>query len=272
MPPIYTPTYCYDDSTLTPPAPGRDLIMKIGLVHSLPGIGPVTGGQYVGISRSVGPLHTRLWRPHDNVEMTLPNDEVTPWTSPFSTFAITTHGIHPLSAEPGWEWLNWTVADHLAHDAATARTSRPLVVVPCGTKKASVPSPAGRLYTGSYHRLGLRAAAALTSPDDTRILSALHGLLPLHRIVEPYSLRLGQPKSVTADKLREQAAEQNLLDRPDVVLFGGRDYVDLALQVWPHARTPLVGTGGIGDQQHRLAAIAATGHLDGVATSTELSA
>ncbi|OUS97388.1 DUF6884 domain-containing protein [Rhodococcus sp. NCIMB 12038] len=262
MPPIYTPTYRYDDATLTPPAPGRELIMKIGLVQSLPGIGPKIGGRYIGVPRAIGPLNTRLWRPDDGVEMTLPNEQVMPWTSSFGTFAITARGIHPLSAEPGWEWLNWTVADHLAHDAATAGACNPLVVVPCGAAKERTPAPAARLYRSTYFRLGLNAANALTGPESVRILSARHGLLPLHTVIEPYNLRLGQPGSVTAGQLRVQAAGQGLLDRRDVVLFGGRDYVDLARQIWPHALTPLTGSAGIGEQQQRLAAIAAAGHLN----------
>lgn len=133
---------------------------------------------------------------------------------------------------------------------------------PCGSTKAAVPSPAGQLYLGTYHRLGLRAAAALTGPDSIRILSARHGLLPLHREIAPYDLRLGQPGAVTATTLRQQAGEQGLLDHPDVVLFGGRAYVELARQVWPHARTPLAGTKGIGEQQQRLAGIVSAGHLN----------
>ncbi len=114
---------------------------------------------------------------------------------------------------------------------------------------------------GTYHRLGLRAAAALAGPNATRILSARFGLVPLHHLIEPYNLRLGQPGSITAERLREQAADQGLLDHRNVVLFGGRDYTTLAQQVWPHAHTPLAGTKGIGEQQKRLAEIAACGQL-----------
>ncbi|WP_241665907.1 YaaA family protein [Prescottella subtropica] len=262
MAPIHQPAYRYGDPTLTAPPPGRALIETIGLVESLPGIGPKTGGNYLGIPLSIGPLHTRLHRPYDGIDMTLPNTDLKPCTS---TFYVAAHarGCFTLAEQPGWHWLRWTVAEHLAHDAAQPQRTRPLVIVPCGATKLSTPEPvpAGQLYTGTYHRLGLRAAAALTDPSSTRILSALHGLLPLDRPVTPYNLRLGQPGAITTDTLRAQAAEQNLLEHPDVVLFGGRDYVDLAHRIWPHARTPLAGTRGIGEQQQRLAAIAA-GHLN----------
>lgn len=137
------------------------------------------------------------------------------------------------------------------------------MIVPCGATKDPTPAkiPARHRYTGTYHRLGLRAAAALTGPNTTRILSARFGLMTLHRLVEPYNLRLGQPGAITADQLREQAADQGLLDHRNVVLLGGRDYTALAQRVWPHAHTPLAGTKGIGEQQQRLVAMAATGRL-----------
>lgn len=258
---LFTPTYRYDDPTLTAPAPGRALIEAVGLVESVPGVGPKTGGGYIGTPLAIGPLHTRLRRPYDNVEMTLPNTDVQLWNSPFIV-AGHARGCFDLADRPGWHWLRWTIADHVAHDAAQAQGATPLVIVPCGAAKAKTPAPAGQLYRGTYHRLGLRAAAALTGPESIRILSARHGLLPLHDVVAPYNLRLGQPGSVTAAQLLDQATVQGLRDRPDVVLFGGRDYVDLAQQVWPHARTPLTGAAGIGEQQQRLAAIVAAGHLN----------
>ncbi|MGV9747871.1 DUF6884 domain-containing protein [Rhodococcus zopfii] len=261
MPPIHTPTYSYDDPTLTAPPPGRALIEEIGLVESVPGVGPATGGGYIGIPISIGPLHTRFRRPHDGIEMTLPNADITPWIAPFIV-AGHARGCFDLASRPGWHWLRWTVADHVAHDADTTSDDGPLVIVPCGAKKAPAPSPAGQLYVGTYHRLGLRAAAALTGPNSTRILSARYGLLPLHQLVNPYNLRLGQPGSVTAAQLRAQAEDQALLDHPNVVLFGGRDYVELAQQVWPHAHTPLDGASGIGEQQQRLATIAGTRRLN----------
>ncbi|MDF3319852.1 DUF6884 domain-containing protein [Rhodococcus sp. C3V] len=275
MPPLYTSTYHYDDHTLTVPAPGRALIEEIDLVESLPGIGPKGGGRYIGTVVAIGPKHTRIHRPYDGIEMTLPNADIKPWTAPFETAAFAAGCYGPLAELPGWHWLRWTVAEHLAHDltvgaandagiASGTETSntKSLVVVPCGSTKAAVPSPAGQLYLSTYHRLGLRAAAALTGPDSIRILSARHGLLPLHREIAPYDLRLGQPGAVTATTLRQQAGEQGLLDHPDVVLFGGRAYVELARQVWPHARTPLAGTKGIGEQQQRLAGIVSAGHLN----------
>ncbi|WP_404316420.1 DUF6884 domain-containing protein [Prescottella equi] len=258
---LHRPSYRYEDPTLTAPTPGRALIEAVGMVESVAGVGPKTGGGYIGVPLAIGPLHTRLLRPYDGVEMTLPNTDVRLWNSPFIV-AGHAHGCFDLAERPGWHWLRWTIADHVAHDIAQARGATPLVIIPCGGSKIRTAAPAGELYRGTYFRLGLRAASALTGPESIRILSARHGLLPLHRVVAPYDLRLGQPGAVAAPELRDQAAEQSLLDRPDVVLFGGRDYVELAQQVWPHARIPLAGAAGIGEQQQRLAAIATAGHLN----------
>lgn len=272
MPPTFRPTYTYDDPHLTPPAPGVDLIMQVGLVHSLPGIGPKIGGQYIGIPRVIGPLHTRLWRPHDQVEMTLPNTDLQLWNNTFHV-AGHRHGEFKLSERPGWHWLRWTIADHVTHDLRQAAVAAdlgitpvhpgepgdPLVIVPCGAAKAAFPRPAGAMYLSGYHRLARRAARALTDDPNVRIVSALHGLLPLDQVIDPYDLRLGQPDSITAEQLEEQADHQGLLGHPDVVILAGRDYTRLALTVWPHAHTPLAGTRGIGEQQHRLARIAAGG-------------
>lgn len=256
----FTFTYKYDDPTMTPPTPGQDLVMAVGIVHSPPGIGPKGGGQWVGVPRHIGPVQTRFYNPIEDVERKRPNTDLHMADSPF-VVAGHRHGIFDLSKRPGWEFLRWTIADHVAYDADIAANRaapdpRPLVIVPCGKSKAPTSSPAGEMYRGTYSRLALRAAAALTDRADIRIVSAKYGLLPLEQVIEPYELRLGQPDSTTAEHVRVQAAQQGLLDRPKVIVLAGRDYAGLVQRVWPHALAPLAGTSGIGDQQNRLARIA----------------
>ena len=124
----------------------------------------------------------------------------------------------------------------------------PLVIVGCGARKAPRPSPAADLYTGTYTRKRLRAAATLTDPARIRIISALHGLVLPTTVLEPYDLRLGQLGAITPDQLREQARTAELLDEHTVIVLAGRKYTDLTRRVWPHATAPLAGTRGIGDQ------------------------
>jgi hypothetical protein len=87
----------------------------------------------------------------------------------------------------------------------------------------------------------------------------MHGLVHLDTVIAPCEMRVGATGSVTADTVYEQAAAQGLVDADDVIVLAGRDYSRIAAAVWPHARTPLAGSRGIGEQQQHLARIAAIG-------------
>ncbi|MGA5340428.1 DUF6884 domain-containing protein [Streptomyces griseoincarnatus] len=138
---------------------------------------------------------------------------------------------------------------------ATVRTGR-VVVIPCGSAKLDRPAPAGELYTGSFHKACRKAADALTRPGDTiLVLSALHGLAPLDRVLAPYELRMGQPGSVTGDQLRAQARELGVDAAREVVVLAGAAYTAAARQVWPTAAAPLEGAAGMGYQLQRLKAL-----------------
>jgi hypothetical protein len=130
-----------------------------------------------------------------------------------------------------------------------------LIVVPCGARKLDHPARAGEMYTGSYHRACRRAAEALR-PERLVILSARYGLLDLDDEIEPYDTPHGATGAVTAALLRDQAAERGIAALDPVVVLGGARHVALARAVWPHARTPLSGTRGMGEQVARLAAMA----------------
>lgn len=147
----------------------------------------------------------------------------------------------------------------LAGDELELDAPRPaVVVIPCGGRKAPHAAPAGDLYVGSYHRAARRAADAVAARTGARvlILSALHGLLELDELVDPYELRMGAPGSVTADELRRQAVELELEDA-DVTILAGSAYAAAALAVWPDADVPTTGARGIGDHLALFARLAA---------------
>jgi hypothetical protein len=132
-----------------------------------------------------------------------------------------------------------------------------VIVVPCGGRKldTETPVPAAELYVGSYHRAARRAAEVLAgSAGLVLILSALHGLVTLDQMLAPYELRAGQAGTVTGETIRAQAEALGIA-AAEVVVLGGRAYVELARQAWPLAVAPLEGTRGIGEQLGRLAAI-----------------
>lgn len=161
----------------------------------------------------------------------------------------------PQNAPDGGHMMKPTALSAVRSCAYCGTPEQPtglLVVIPCAARKLDRPAPAGELYQGSYHRACRQTADALTADGGTTvILSGLHGILPLDRTVEPYEMRMGDPGSVTADQLRDQARTLGLADARTVVVLAGALYVDAARQVWPHAFAPLTGRG-IGRQLRRL--------------------
>ncbi|MEV7885157.1 DUF6884 domain-containing protein [Streptomyces sp. NPDC002817] len=132
---------------------------------------------------------------------------------------------------------------------------RRLVIAQCGDKKAE-PSwekyhyrdviPAGQLYIGQYHRSLRQAADSLTDGSLIRILSALHGIVTLAQPLLPYNVRLGDERSVAAERVALQTAGLGLADA-DVIFLGSQSYADLLRASVPHLCTPL--SGGIGEHR-----------------------
>jgi hypothetical protein len=110
-----------------------------------------------------------------------------------------------------------------------------LIVISCGSAKTDFVTNAEHLYTGAPFREGLRYAKTLVPREQIRILSAKYGLLRLDDLVEPYRIRMGKPGSIIAEKVQQQAAEQGIVNEPKVVVFGGIDYYNLCVKIWPHA-------------------------------------
>ncbi|OKI74954.1 hypothetical protein AMK11_35180 [Streptomyces sp. CB02414] len=138
---------------------------------------------------------------------------------------------------------------------APTRTPRgPVVVIPCSGRKLDRPAEAGKIYTGPLHTHARRTADALTARGGTvLVLSALHGLLPLKKVIEPYDHTWKDPGSITTEELRDQASQMGLIGA-DVVLLTPGAYTRRALAVWSHAHTPLAHLG-IGAQRGRLTAL-----------------
>jgi hypothetical protein len=97
-------------------------------------------------------------------------------------------------------------------------------VVPCGAAKLDWAAPARVLYTGSMFRHVLRAAegeAAATERDlgvdaEVLILSALHGLVRLDEVLEPYDVKMGDPGSITVEALAAQVPQVGMKWRDEV--------------------------------------------------------
>lgn len=129
-----------------------------------------------------------------------------------------------------------------------------LVVVPCGRAKLDHAAPAGQLYVGGQHRLARQAADVLAAQAGGHvvILSALHGLLQLDQLVEPYDVTMGDPEAVTVDVVQRQLAQ---LGASRVIALTPRAYSDLLRAPWVELDDRLAGSRGLLEQRSRLAAI-----------------
>ena len=119
--------------------------------------------------------------------------------------------------------------------AAQELERAPLVrvcVVGCGAQKLERAAPAAELYTGSLFRLARRYAEAL---GPWLILSAKHGIIPPHRVIEPYDQRAPKEKVEARLFARRAAAEIRRTfgrDPIHVVILAGATYADpLALEL-----------------------------------------
>lgn len=137
----------------------------------------------------------------------------------------------------------------------------PLVLVGCGGKKLDRGTLAEDMYVGSYHVACRRAAAAITTPERIRILSARYGLLRLRQFVEPYDVRMGDCDAISPADFTASARKHHDDIAQEVVVLAGQQYVALARTVWPHAQAPLEGLGGIGLHLQRLAEITRRGAI-----------
>jgi hypothetical protein len=135
------------------------------------------------------------------------------------------------------------------------------LIIPCSGAKASEPKPARDLYTGPMYRHTLTAALAVEGwcqasgiPARILILSALHGLIGLDEVTDPYNLKMGDTGSVTAAALADQARRLGIAPGEEVRAFLPRPYLarlDAALRdLGVTARDMYKGARGIGEQRH----------------------
>ena len=138
------------------------------------------------------------------------------------------------------------------------------VVIPCSGAKADVLyAPARELYTGSFFRLAL-AAAERVDGAQVFVLSALHGLVPIDKVIATYDVKMGEPGSIanrprqfnTADAVwwvRAQATERGM-NAPEarvIALLPGA-YSRVLQAAVREVEDVLAGCRGIGEQRHRV--------------------
>lgn len=134
---------------------------------------------------------------------------------------------------------------------------RKFVIIPCGGKKQEKAAPAAELYTGSMFKDQLRTALTMTDRKNVLILSALHGLVKLDAVLEPYDLKMGQKGTVNTDVITNQLAD--ILPRDTTFVINAllpKAYAAKLEAAYPYwIENHYEGCAGIGYQKQRLAQI-----------------
>lgn len=82
-----------------------------------------------------------------------------------------------------------------------------LLIVGCTNNKipSKTPLQAGKLYDGPSFRVIRNAYGQISKPTEILVLSAKHGLIPLHRRISNYDLRMTRPRG---QKMRSKIVKQ----------------------------------------------------------------
>lgn len=137
-----------------------------------------------------------------------------------------------------------------------------LCIVTCGDRKIwdrnpdAGPTKARFVYIGPF-ATKCREYAEEFYPSSWCILSAKHGfLLPNDIISRPYCVRFNKKGTnpITTKELSSQAKQKKLDDYQQIVVIGGKSYVDTAREVFSSKKilAPLTDCKGMGYMMRRL--------------------
>ena len=121
---------------------------------------------------------------------------------------------------------------------------RRIVLISCGSQKLPHRAKARDMYTSTLFKRSMQYAEKL-QPDDIFILSAKHGLLPLHQEIEPYEKTLNDMSPTEIRKWAEQVLEQltavSSLEHAAFIFLAGEKYRKYLLPRIKKADVPLRG-------------------------------
>lgn len=123
-----------------------------------------------------------------------------------------------------------------------------IILIACSSAKLDHPAPAGELYQGPLFRKSLAYAQHLgVAATDTRILSALHGVLPLDRVIAPYNVTLNTmnraQRVAWGRRIARDLQSEFDLETTTFTFLAGMAYRSPITEALPrlHARAPLAG-------------------------------
>lgn len=131
--------------------------------------------------------------------------------------------------------------------------ARRVYLIGCGKAKRDRPSQARSLYTGDLFRKSLAYAelASRQEPDvwgEVYVLSALHHLVDLDKVVPPYNVTLKGQSSGYKRRWAERVAGELVYSgwlpwQTEFVFLAGAEYVNPLRPHLPHVSEPMAGLG-----------------------------
>ena len=131
-----------------------------------------------------------------------------------------------------------------------------IVLISCVSRKCETKAKAKELYKSALFRLSLEYAQSL-NPDKIFILSALHHLLDLETVIEPYDVTLSNvPKNKRKPGLKvltssekidwdkkviQQLSEISDLKNDQYIILAGQEYIKPIIKDLKHFEQPLAG-------------------------------
>lgn len=121
---------------------------------------------------------------------------------------------------------------------------RPIVLISCVKSKKTVHSKAQDLYTSPLFKK-MMSYALLLDPKEIFILSALHGLLELDKVISPYEKTLNNMKVRDRKKLSDEVVASLEvrcdLKTDEFVLLAGKKYSEFLSPRLAHVTEPMDG-------------------------------
>jgi len=124
---------------------------------------------------------------------------------------------------------------------------RILVVLGCSKEKAEQRLPVKNLYQGTLFKLGLEYANSIGA--DVRVMSALHGIVGLDDVLDPYNLKMSRERTKIFKHERPKFAFElgRLYEHYDrIIIIAGRLYRDVFEHFMPDKIENFMCSEGIG--------------------------
>ncbi len=120
-----------------------------------------------------------------------------------------------------------------------------IVLISCVSKKLDTKAKVKDIYISPLFLKNMKFAKN-QNPEETYILSALHGLISLEDEIDPYDLTLNDMSTAEKGKWARRVFAQikeKIPDYKDVhfVILAGMNYRELLEPVLPHTEMPLEG-------------------------------